>query len=150
MNSSPNVITPPKCQVTTEQKIAIRTLRDQKYTHQAIATALGLSRWQVQHTCSLKDVTPLPRCGRPRALSSTQIDELEAYVTSSPENRRKPYMDLALGWFRHWGASERVIRCALLQRGYKRHIARSKPRLTEQRKLQRKEWALAHINWTKE
>ncbi|VDB93075.1 Bgt-51824, partial [Blumeria graminis f. sp. tritici] len=37
-------------------------------------------------------------------------DQIISYVESSPGNRRKTFLELASGPFRHLGVSERVIR----------------------------------------
>lgn len=60
------------------------------------------------------------------------------------------FIELATGPFQHWGVSENLIRKVLKDRGYSRHRAKEKPRMTEKSRLRRKEWAEAHVDWTVE
>ncbi|VDB88260.1 Bgt-51161 [Blumeria graminis f. sp. tritici] len=63
-------------------------------------------------------------------LKADDVDQIISNVESSPVNRRKTFLELASGPFRHIGVSERVIQRELKKKGYQRHEA--------------------HLNWTSE
>ena len=86
--------------------------------------------------------------GRSATRTSDKVDELEEFTCSCREGRQMTYLELATGPFKKWDVSERVIRDHLKKRGYSRHRAVSKPRLTESTRNRWKKWAEAHRFWS--
>lgn len=136
--------------LTRDQRLQARTLRDIGWTYNQIASHLNCSERQVQTACTSEQTTPKKRDGRPSLLSDEQRQELIIFVCNSRTNRLMSYIHLANGPFAHWGVSEHTIRSSLRKEGFKRYVARSKPPLSEKNKTARLEWAQAHINWTRE
>ena len=136
--------------LTRDERIQCLTLRSIGWSYEAIARHLGVTQRQVQTASSTDHPTPKKRKGRCPLLSEAQADELEVFICYSRTNRLMSYLHLATGPFAHWGASEYAIRYALRKRGYKRYVARAKPPLSEQNKAIRLQWALEHVNWTRE
>ena len=92
--------------LTRNQCIEIRTLRRLGLTLQHISDELGFTRRQVQLACAQDTENPIPRKGPSPKLSAEQVDELEAFVRESPENRQMCSLELAMGSFSHWGCNE--------------------------------------------
>ncbi|KAL1975013.1 hypothetical protein VTN31DRAFT_5217 [Thermomyces dupontii] len=86
--------------------------------------------------------------GRKASLTREQEDELERFVTSSPQAREMTYEELATHL--NFGVGPECIRSTLKRLGYARHPAVKKPELSEANKQQRLRFALEHVNWTKE
>ena len=82
-------------------------------------------------------------------MSTEQVDELEAFIRESPENRQMTYLELAMGPFSHWRCREHLISNNLRKRGYSRCIARKKPPLSAVNKQMRLEFAQSHLDWMK-
>ena len=110
--------------LTRDQCIEIRTLRRHGLSLKNIANELGHTMRQVQTACAREDENPKPRKGGATKLSAEQVDELEAFIRESSENREMSYLELAIGPFSHWRCSERVISNALKKRGYSRRFVR--------------------------
>lgn len=123
------------------------TLYESGKTRKDIAQQLRLDPRQVS-TAIKRGHMPRKSSGRPPSLTSDQVDELEDFICSCRESRQMTYLELAVGPFKEWGVSEQVIRNNLLKRGYSRHRAVSKPRLTEVTRNKRKQWAQAHCSWS--
>ena len=92
--------------LTRDQWIEIGKLRRLGLTLQHIFDELGFTRRQVQFACARETENPIPRKRCPPKLSAEQVDELEAFVRESPENRQMCYLELAMGSFSHWGCTE--------------------------------------------
>lgn len=60
------------------------------------------------------------------------------------------YLHLATGPFSDYGVTEYAIRRALRVRGYSRCVARAKPPLSPENRRIREQWALEHVNWSRE
>ncbi|KAI1001861.1 hypothetical protein K3495_g6344 [Podosphaera aphanis] len=105
---------------------------------------------QARYAANAVHLSPKKSSGRPLVLSSEQVDEIDAFVTSSPEHRQLTYFELAYAYFSHFGVSEKVIQCAMSRRGYARRIAASKPPLSAENKRKRLEFAAEHLHWNKE
>jgi hypothetical protein len=134
--------------LTRSERIQCRTLRiEAGWTYRQIAESLHYSFHQVSRAC-VSNSTPTHRSGRPLTLSSEQINELIAYISTSRKSRRMTYFQLANGPFTRWSVSEGVIRHALDTRGYTRHIAYSKPPLSEKTRRKRLDFAQSHIKWS--
>ncbi|KAI0995682.1 hypothetical protein K3495_g12497 [Podosphaera aphanis] len=93
---------------------------------------------------------PKKSSDRSLVLSSEQVDEIEAFVVSSPEHRQLTCFELAYAHFSHFGVSEKVIQGAISRRGYARRIAASKPPLSAENKKKRLEFATQHLHWNTE
>ena len=120
------------------------TLAESGKIRQEISQQLRLDPRQVSKAIKREHTTPPKPSGRTPNLSSDQVDELEKFVCSCRESRQMTYLELAMGPFKEWGVSEQVIRNNLIKRGYSRHRAVSKPRLTEATRNKRNQWAGAH------
>lgn len=79
-----------------------------------------------------------------------QVDEIEAYVTSSKAARFLSWAALSVGPLSHFEVSGDTLRKALGKRGYKRHVARQKPPLSGKNQKARLAWAEEHIDWSLE
>ena len=95
--------------LTRDQCIEIRALRRLGLTLQNISDKLGFTIRQAQLACARETENPMSRKGPLPQLSAEQVDELEAFVQGSPENRQMCYLELAMGPFSHWRCSERLI-----------------------------------------
>ena len=124
------------------------TLAESGKTRQEIAQQPRLDPRQVSKTIKRGHTMPPKPSGRPQFLTSDQVDELEEFVCSCRESHQMTYLELAMGPFKEWGVSEQVIRNNLIKRGYSRHRAVSKPRLTEATINKLKQWAEAHCYWS--
>lgn len=136
--------------LSRDQRIEIRTLRRIEWTHQAIADHLGITIRQVEHSLSTPHVTPKKKTGRKPILSEEQINQIEIFVCSSQTGRLMSYLHLATGPFSDYGVTEYAIRRALRVRGYSRCVARAKPPLSPENRRIREQWALEHVNWSRE
>ena len=58
------------------------------------------------------------------------------------------HLELAISPFASWNISEGVITHALTLRGYHRHIALSKPGLSDATRRKRLKFAEEHVQWT--
>ncbi|PGH07510.1 hypothetical protein GX51_01811 [Blastomyces parvus] len=104
-----------------EERKDILILRRLGYTYQAIAEHLHVSHRAVQYTCESNTCDPKKRPGRNSRLSSKQVDDIEAFLTASKENRSMSYKKiieaLALD------VKQDCLRRALQKRGYTRQVA---------------------------
>ncbi|KAH7047593.1 hypothetical protein B0J12DRAFT_667539 [Macrophomina phaseolina] len=117
--------------LTRDERLQCLTLRSVGGEYQKIAQKLGCTARQVQHACEAGHPTPSKRTGRRLKLKPHQIDELEAFICSSIENRLLSYSALAYRPFRHFDVSEGAIKNALESHGYGRYVARAKPPLSK-------------------
>ena len=90
--------------------LQIKTLHDAGMNQTKIATHLQISRKQVGHSLRRGSVTPKKARVRVPSLSSEEVDKVQEFVKSSPENRQMSYFELAYGKLKHLGVSERVIK----------------------------------------
>ncbi|KAI0997055.1 hypothetical protein K3495_g11132 [Podosphaera aphanis] len=95
-----------------------------------IAERLEITHRQVRYAMNTTKLTPKISSGRNPSLSSAQIDEVEAYITSSQGGRQMPYFEVANFVFPHFGVSEKVIEREMKNRGYTRRNTASKPPLS--------------------
>jgi transposase len=83
---------------------------------------------QIQWTLRCNKGTPKKRSGRPPKLSESQIDELQAFITSSKKARRMSYKNLAEHFKFNEDPTTKVytgadsIKRVLKRRGYSRRI----------------------------
>ncbi|KAI1000063.1 hypothetical protein K3495_g8135 [Podosphaera aphanis] len=136
--------------LTEEQRIEVITLAREGYSNQKIARRLQVTYHQARYAANAVHLSPKKSSGRPLSLSSEQVNEIEAFVTSSPEHRQLTYFELAYSHFNHFGVSEKVIQWAMSRRGYARRIAASKSPLSAENKRKRLEFATEHLDWNKE
>ncbi|KAI0997634.1 hypothetical protein K3495_g10554 [Podosphaera aphanis] len=115
---------------TRDKRLQVRTLAREGLSFKMIAERLEITHRQVRYAMNTTKLTPKKSSGRNPSLSSAQIDEVEAYITSSQEGRQMPYFKVANVVFPHFGVSERVIEREMKKRGYTRRIAASKPPLS--------------------
>ncbi|OJD15902.1 hypothetical protein AJ78_03881 [Emergomyces pasteurianus Ep9510] len=104
-----------------EERKDILILRRMGYTYQAIAEHLHVSHRAVQYTCESNTCDPKKRPGRNSKLSTKQVDDIEAFLTASKENRNMSYKKIieALGL----DVKQDCLRRALAKRGYTRQAA---------------------------
>ncbi|KAI0995387.1 hypothetical protein K3495_g12790 [Podosphaera aphanis] len=133
--------------INKEQRIEVRTLARESYSYQNIARRLQVTYHQARYAANAVHLSPKKSSGRPLVLSSEQVDEIEAFVISSPEHRQLTYFELAYAYFSHFEVSEKVIQRATSRRGYARHIAASKPPLSAENRRKRLEFATEHLHW---
>ncbi|KAI0998107.1 hypothetical protein K3495_g10084 [Podosphaera aphanis] len=105
---------------------------------------------QARYAANAAHLCPKKSSGRPLVLSSEQVDEIEAFVISSPEHRQLACFQLAYANFSHFGVSEKVIQRTMSRRGHARRIAASKLPLSAEKKRKRLEFATEHLHWNKE
>ncbi|KAI1001991.1 hypothetical protein K3495_g6212 [Podosphaera aphanis] len=127
----------------------LRTLAREGYSYQKIARRLQVTYYQARYAAKAVHLSPKKSSGRPLVLSSEQVDEIEAFVTSSPEHRQLTYFELAYAHFSHFGIREKVIQRAMSRRGYARRIAASKPPFSAVNKRKRLEFATENLHWNK-
>ncbi|KDN65753.1 hypothetical protein CSUB01_07534 [Colletotrichum sublineola] len=107
----------------------------------------GFSVAQVKQAVRDDGAHARPRSGRPSALSPEQEQQLVEYVTSSQQGRLATFLQLSC-WLFQGIFGEYTIRSTLRRLGFRRHVARRKPIISEATRQARLAWALAHINWT--
>ena len=95
-----------------------------------IAERLEITHRQVRYAMNTTKLTPQKSSGWNSLLSSEQIAEVEAYLTSSQEDRLMPYFEVVNVVFPHFCVSEKVIEREMKKRVYTRRIAASKPPLS--------------------
>ncbi|KAI0998305.1 hypothetical protein K3495_g9891 [Podosphaera aphanis] len=71
--------------LTKEQRIEVRTLAREGYSYQKIARRLQVTYHQARYAAKAVHLSPKKSSGCPLVLSSEQVDEIEAFVVSSPE-----------------------------------------------------------------
>ncbi|PGH11547.1 hypothetical protein AJ79_04805 [Helicocarpus griseus UAMH5409] len=103
-----------------EERKNILILRRMGYTYQAIAEHLRVSHRAVQYTCEANTCDPKRRPGRNSKLSSKQVDEVEAFLAASKENRNMSYKKVIEAL--DLGVKQDCLRRALQKRGYTRQI----------------------------
>jgi hypothetical protein len=113
--------------ITRDECLQVHTLHLAGHTQSFIANFLEIFKHQVSYALARKSFTPKKRSGRPPRLSRAQVDELEAYVTSSDAARSMSYLRLAQGPCSHWVVNQYTLRSALRSREYSRRVARAKP-----------------------
>ena len=90
----------------------MRTLAREGYSYQKIARRLQVTYHQARYAANAVHLSPKKSSGRPLVLSCEQVDDIEAFVTSSPEQRQLTYFELAYAHFSHFRVSEKVIQRA--------------------------------------
>ena len=139
----------PRKQCTRDDRLRIETLFFQANFSQAqIALQLNLTPRQVSYALTHRLTPQKQRCGRMPALNTPQRKHLIEWVTASGVNRRTRWADIPaiLGW----NCGEKAIRATFRKEGFFRRIARRKPPLNEQQRLDRLNWAWEHLFWTDE
>ncbi len=144
MELSTRSSTPPRQQLSRDQRLEIRTLRDIGWTYKDIAARMKVTERAVQTACTV-GATPQKRSGRPGLLTPDQNTQLIEFVCASQKNRLMPYHQIpqTLGW----DVSESVIRRALKAEGFARHPTYSKPPISEKNRQIRLSWAMSHVGW---
>lgn len=149
-SASPSISTPKKLSIIITNYLQVRTLANEGYSRRKISQNLAISYRQVCYTLENADLSPKNSTGRPPVLSKSQVDEIESFVCSSPENRQISYLQLANFVFRHFGVSEKVIRREMKKRGYTRQVAAAKPPLSPENMRKRFQFASSHLHWEKD
>ena len=108
---------------------------------------LGISRGQVSYSLRRGTISTKNRKRKSSRLKADDDDQIISRWVL-PLNRRKTFMELASGSFRHLGVSERVIQRELKKRGLRGHVARLKSPVSLKTMKTCWEWAQAHLNWT--
>ncbi|KAI0998044.1 hypothetical protein K3495_g10147 [Podosphaera aphanis] len=88
---SPQTTPPSSCRqhaqrLTRDQRIQVKTLVNEGYSRRKISQRLGLSHRQVSYTVENPDISPKKSSGQPPVHSTSQVDGIEAFARSSPEN----------------------------------------------------------------
>lgn len=112
--------------LTRDQRLQILTLSEFGHTKKEISERLNVTSDQVRATVRSGQASPGRSKGRPFLLTAAQVDELEAYIMSSPLARQMSFLELAVNPFSHWNCGENAIRMALVRRGYRRCLVRTK------------------------
>ena len=117
-------------------------------TYHEISRMNNCTDRQVQYAIANRTTPQKNRRGRKPILGPEACENLYRWVCASRKNRRMPWEEIpkAIGW----DVGVWAIAGALIRGGFKRHIARLKPPLTEENKARRLQWALDHVNWTPE
>ncbi|KAI0999002.1 hypothetical protein K3495_g9194 [Podosphaera aphanis] len=136
--------------LTRDQRVQVSTLANEGYSRREISQILVIRYRQVCYTLENADLSPKNSTGRTPVLSKSQVDEIESFVCSSPENRQMSYLQLANFVFRHFGVSEKVIRREMKKRGYTRQVAAAKPPLSPENMRKRFQFASSHLLWEKD
>ena len=123
------------------------TLHRAGHKRNEISSMLSLSYRQVSYIVNKGTLAPVPMPKRKRKLTQAQVDELEAFVRLSRENRQMSYLELVYE-FRFRKAGVYAITSALKDRGYYRHLSLEKPPLSEANKRKRFEWVSERLHWT--
>ncbi|KAI1000779.1 hypothetical protein K3495_g7417 [Podosphaera aphanis] len=116
--------------LTRDKRLQVRTLAREGLSYKMIAERLEITHRQVRYAMNTTKLTPKKSSRRNPLLSSAQVDEVGAYITSSREGRQMPYFEVANVVFPHFGGSEKLIEREMKKRGYTRKIAASKPPLS--------------------
>lgn len=132
--------------LTRDDRIRIRSLRNEGYTYRRICDSVGCTERQVGYALS-HPLTPKKRGGRPPELTKDQVDDIELFVTLSQAGRLMPWDQLAVT-FSHFGVGKKAIRTAMKNRGYRRYVARRESPLSPKNRDLRLKWAQEHVHWT--
>ena len=120
------------CQLTVEQRQRIRTLSfDAKLSRSRIREITGHTPSQIRHAIQSESAAVQPRSGRPKAMSTTQEQELIDFVCASKENRRMTFLQLSMTLFNGSFGRSCIKRC-LYRHGFGRRITRKKPPISEE------------------
>ena len=125
--------TPPRKQLTRDQRVAVKALYNAGHSQAFISQQLGITCRQVGIAINSDSLSPIRR-GRQSKLSHQQAKQIESYILASRLRRRMSYKGLADGLFAEWKISQYMIARALAKLGYSRCIARSKPPLYRKQK----------------
>lgn len=93
-----------------------------------------------------ENIEPHSSIGRVLILASPKVEEIEAFIYSSSQNRQMSYFQLTHDVFHFIGDCE-VIQRELEVRRFVCWIARSKPRRPPGVKQARYNFARDHLNW---
>ena len=132
------------------KKIEIYGLHESGKNQTHVAAQLGTYQGQVSYSLRRRTISLQKRKRASLRLKADDVDQIISYVESSPTNRRKKFLELASGPFRHLGVSERIIQRGLKKRGFQQHVARLKPPASQKTMKTPGDWAKAHLNWTYE
>jgi len=145
----PPPTTPIRKQLTRDLRLQIQTLHGLGLRVASIVLQLNVTPRQVQYACNHRLTPQNRRSGAPCFLDQEAVQYLINWVTATRVRRRLPYYPIPfeIGWP---GVSETIIQHALEKEGFKRHVARRKPVISEKNRLARLAWAIEHLNWTKE
>jgi len=130
--------TPPQqyYQLTRDQRLRIQLLKDLHWNHAAIAEHEHVSLRQVSWAVNHSHVTPQRhQRGVKPMLDHDQVQALIRFISASRVNRRMPYFQVAA--VLDWGVGEYAIQHALEREGYKRHVGRVKPIISEKTRVAR-------------
>lgn len=141
--------TPKRKQLTRDQRLQVQTLHTAGLEYAKISTQLGITRNQVQYAAKHRPTPQNKLSGNKRTLSSESMDILMEFVCRNRENRRYPCYQISymLGWK---DVSSLIIQHALEKQGFRRYVARCKPKISEKNRLARLLWAHKHRYWTRE
>lgn len=117
------------------------------WTMDNIALQLGLTLHQVRWALCHRLTPQKAKTGRRTLLDTPQRKRLIEFITQSKQSRRISPEELGQTLF---NCGPRAIRTALKKEGYTRAIARRKPPISEQNRIERLAWAWEHIFWLDE
>ena len=133
-------------ELTDYEKGAIVAL-SRHFSHAEIANELGRPRRTVsnflQRTRERGSIENLPRAGRPRKLSDSDVRLL---VRDAEKESRVPFRELAN--INNFNVSEQTIRRRLREEGIRKWRAVGRPLLTREHAKKRLAWARAHQHWS--
>lgn len=116
--------------LTRDDRIRVLTLHEAGFTKAKICEQLGFTRAQVVYTINQGLLSPRKRDGRPKKLTTQEVDAIIAYIRTNAETRQKSWRQIALH-FADLRVNERTIQRACEIRGYKRHVVRHTPPLSD-------------------
>ena len=139
--------TPVRKRLTRDQRRDILLMRSLGFTYAKISSHLKVTERAVQYTCEKGEATPQHHnAGRAPKLSTSEVDTLVEFITSSRKTRRMTYLQLAEHFWPEGEVGVESVKKALHKRGYRRRVAVRKPPLSEKDITTRLKWAYKHLH----
>ncbi|EEP82415.1 predicted protein [Uncinocarpus reesii 1704] len=107
--------------LTRDQRRDILLMRSLGHTYHQICKHLNLPFGAVQYTCQKRSASPKRRPGRARRLTDEKLEEIEAFITSSIQNRQMTYQEVVE--VLRLDVKEDTLTQALRKRGLVRQMA---------------------------
>ncbi|EGD99483.1 hypothetical protein TESG_08600 [Trichophyton tonsurans CBS 112818] len=139
---------PRRAYLSRDLRLQVLTLYEQGFSYTKIALAKGLTYRQVYYTCKQGVPSPKKRTGRPRSLTTEQVNTLINYICASPKNRQLTYEELAEDM--PFGVGAYTIRYALRRARFQRRVARRTPPISDRVRRARLQFATEHLHKTNE
>ena len=138
---------PDRVSITSSLRSKIRGLRTHaSWSFRRIAREVGVAVSTVFSICKAPSTPTKVKPGRPKILSTPIRKRLIEIATSSQQNRRLPYSEVAA--LAGITAGPHQLRAAFASEGYHRRVARARPYLSQDIKDKRLDWAWHYADWT--